>query len=106
MEPAPIFPEVFEPNCHNCIHERDPYFVFGSTIRTLVVGSFIFIVAFAWSEVAKISFQRYGCYKEEIRTECDRSDEFNLSLRYAIIVTIVAIMVSFLVMFYIPGTKW
>ena len=96
--------ETNEPNCHNCIHEHDPYFVLGSAIRTLTVGSLIFIVAFAWSEFAKISFQCYGCGHHEIKE--DRRDEFSAALRYAIIVTLVALIVSFLVMFYIRGTKW
>lgn len=99
------YPGIIEPSCHNCIHERDPYFVFGSTIRTLTVGSLIFIVAFSWSEFAKISFHRYGCF-DELDPLHDRSEEFNLALRYALIVTFAAIIVSFLVMFYIPGTKW
>lgn len=95
---------MITPSCHNCVHERDPYFVLGSAIRTLVVGSFIFIVAFAWSEVAKLCFQRYGCHEDDILF--DNSKNFHLALKYAIIVTFLAIIVSFLVMFYIPGTKW
>ena len=101
-----IYPHIIENNCHNCPHEKDPYFVLGSAVRTLVVGSLIFIVAFAWSEVAKISFQRYGCHKHEINPNNDRSDEFHLSLRYAVIVTITALILSFLVMYYVKGTKW
>ena len=95
---------VNEPNCHNCVHEQDPYFILGSTLRTLTVGSLIFITAFAWSEFAKISFQCYGCNEHEIKE--DRRKEFHASLRYALTVTIIAIVVSFLVMYYIRGTKW
>jgi hypothetical protein len=89
---------------YDSIHERHPYYILGSTIRTLVVGSFIFIVAFAWSEVAKLSFQLYGCHEDDILF--DNSKSFSALIKYAIIVTILAILFSFLVMYYIPGTKW
>ena len=95
-----------EPNCHNCIHEKDPYFVLGSVVRTLTLGITIFLSAFAWSEVARISFHKYGCESGIINPEIDRSSEFNAALRFAIIITAFALLGSFLVMFYIPGTKW
>ena len=95
-----------EPNCHNCIHEKDPYFVLGSVVRTLTLGSFVFLVALSFAEVAKIGFQKYGCHEGEIKPENYRVDEFNAALRFAVIITIIAVIVSFLVMFYIPGTKW
>ena len=104
--PYPHFITNSEPNCHNCIHEKDPYFVFGSVVRTLTLGAFIFLVAISWAEVAKISFQKFGCYHGEIKPENDKSSEFNAALRFALIITFVAIIVSFLVMFYVRGTKW
>lgn len=102
--PCELQKDIAEPHCHNCIHEQDPYFILGSTIRTLTVGSLIFIVAFAWSELAKISFQKFGCHSHEIKE--DRRDEFHAALRYAVMVTLLALLISFFVMFYIRGTKW
>lgn len=85
------------------MNSKDPYFVLGSSIQTLVVGSLIFIVAFAWSEFAQISFQRYGGRCNILQ---DRSEEFHDALRYALFVTILALLIIFLVMYYINGEKW
>lgn len=104
--PYPHFIVKQEAKCHGCVHEKDPYFVFGSVVRTLTIGSLVFLVALSWAEVAKISFQKFGCYDGEIKPENDRVNEFNAALRFAIIITLIAVIVSFLVMFYVPGTKW
>jgi hypothetical protein len=70
------------------------------------VGSLIFIVAFAWSEISKISFERYTCQSNEKELKRDQSERFNRAFKYAITTTLIALIISFLVMFYIPGTKW
>ena len=85
--------------CHDCPHERDPLFIFGTAIRTLVCGSLIFIVAIAWSEAFKVGL-------EICHSKVKRHDEFHKWLKFAITATLVALALSFLVMFFIPGTKW
>ena len=85
--------------CHDCCHERDPIFIFGSTIRTLIVGALIFIVALSWSETFKVGL-------EICHSNVKRHDEFHKWLKFAITATLVAVALSFLVMFFIPGTKW
>ena len=85
--------------CHDCCHERDPVFIFGSVIRTLLVGALIFIVAISWSECFKVGL-------EICHSKVKRHDEFHKWLKFAITATLVAIALSFLVMFFIPGTKW
>ena len=99
------YPHLVKRN-HNYIDEKDPYFVLGSVVRTLTVGSLVFLVALSWSEVARISFQKFGCYNGEIKPENDRTNEFHAAIRFALLITVIAVIVSFLVMFYIPGTKW
>ena len=86
-------------SCHNCVHERDPLFIFGTAIRTLVVGSLIFLVALSWAECFKVGLEI--CHSNVIR-----HDEFHKWLKFAITATLVALALSFLVMFFIPGTKW
>ena len=106
--PVLPYPHPAKPyTCHGCVHEKDPNFILGSVIRTLVVGSLVFITAFAFSELAKITFKWSTHNFDEYDPVCKQiKDEFNLALKYAIIVSLIAVVISFLVMFYIPGTKW
>ena len=85
--------------CHDCPHERDPLFIFGTVIRTLCLGVFIFLVALLWAETFKVGL-------EICHSKVKRHDEFHKWLKFAITATLVAIALSFLVMFFIPGTKW
>ena len=85
--------------CHDCVHERDPIFIFGSVIRTLTLGILIFLVALLWAECFKVGL-------EICHSNVKRHDEFHKWLKFAITATLVAIALSFLVMFFIPGTKW
>ena len=93
--------------CHGCIHEKDPIFVFGSAVRTLTVGSLIFIVALAFSDLFRGCFEKVHCSQLDcpIKNK-ERDEQFHKSLKYAITATVIALILSFLVMFYIPGTKW
>ncbi len=93
--------------CHGCIHESDPIFVFGSAVRTLVCGSLIFIVALSWSNVFSSCCDRFhhGKLDCEIKNR-EREEHFYKSFKYAITATLVALLLCFLVMFFIPGTKW
>lgn len=106
----PVLPYPHPANsspCHGCVHEKDPNFVLGSVIRTLVVGSLVFITAFAFSELAKITFKRTMHNLDKSDPICKKTEEeFDLALKYAVIVSLLAVVISFLVMFYIPGTKW
>ena len=104
--PYPHLVSKQELKCHKCFQEERPHFVLGSVVRTLTIGSLVFLVALSWAEVAKISFQKFGCYDGEIKPENDRTNEFHAAIRFALIITIIAVIVSFLVMFYVRGTKW
>ena len=93
--------------CHGCVHESDPIFVFGSAVRTLTIGIFIFLVALSWNNVftgccEKLHHGKLDC---PIKNR-ERDENFNKSVKYAVTATLIALVVSFLVMFFIPGTKW
>ena len=82
------------PCCNNLNHE--PGYVFGSAIITVIIGALAFIVALAWNSLVQKAFET-----------CEtRSDELEARLSYVFIVTAVAIILAFIVMYYIAGVKW
>lgn len=93
----PAFPHIIHPNgCHDCTNKKNPNYVLGSAILTLIVGSLVFLVALSWNEVAELKFK---CDKHQNR-------DFDAAFQYALILTFSAALVIYLAMYYIPGTKW
>lgn len=79
----------FEQNIH-------PSHIFGSSIITIVIGALAFITAFAWNAYVQQVFKTYTTKK----------DELDARLSYAFLVTAMAVVIGFLVMYYVEGCKW
>ena len=91
------YPHLIPANegCVNC-SKKNPSFTMNSAILTIVIGSLSFLVAFSWNQFVKESFERITNKREELRA----------MFIYAISLTFFAIMVAFVLMFYLNGTKW
>ena len=87
------FPHLIEAKIHQ---RRDANYILGSTFLTLIVGGSVFLVALSWADVAQLSFERKECQEGDVKK----------AAIYALFITLVAIILMFLAMFYIPGTKW
>ena len=81
-------------SCKHLNHE--PGYIFGSAIITIVVGALAFITALAWNSFVQKSFELYESESEELKAK----------LSYAFLVTAIAIVIGFLVMYFIGGDKW
>ena len=77
-------------------HNTHPSYIFGSSIITIIIGALAFITAFAWNAYVQEMFKSYTTKK----------DELDARLSYAFLVTAMAIVIGFLVMYYIDGDKW
>jgi len=82
--------------CPNC-SGNSPKYTFGSAIITIVIGALAFITALAWNDLAKSAFERTGQTETQI---------IESKLSYAYLATAIAIVVGFLLMYYIEGEKW
>ena len=80
-----------------CDHSNsNPAYVFGSAIITIVIGALAFITALAWNTYVQASFKYYS----------NETEEMEAKLSYAFLVTSIAVVLGFLVMYYIDGRKW
>ena len=80
-----------------CNHpNHDPGYIFGSAIITIVIGALAFITALAWNSFVQKSFESFETESEELKAK----------LSYAFLVTAIAIVVGFMVMYFINGDKW
>lgn len=80
----------------NIVQRRDATYILNSSFLTITITSLAFLVALAWNDVAQISFERRKCEKDEIYP----------AVKYALFITLAAILAVFLFMYYINGTKW
>ena len=80
----------------SCEHNTHPSYIFGSAIITIVIGALAFITAFAWNSYVQKTFEVYT----------NKQDELEARLSYAFLVTAMAIVIGFLLMYYIEGDKW
>ena len=85
-----------ENSCNNCTHKKNPNYILGSAFCTIIVGSLVFLTALSWNDVAELKFKHDKCGNRD----------FEAALTFALILTFSAILVIFLTMYYIPGTKW
>lgn len=76
--------------------ETHPSYVFGSSILTIIIGALAFITALAWNNYVEQLFENMASKKEELHAK----------LSYAFIVTAVAIILGFFLMFFVDGRKW
>ena len=77
-------------------NNSDPSYVFGSAIITIVIGALAFITALAWNSYVQSTFKYYSSEIEKLEAK----------LSYAFVVTAVAIVIAFLLMYYVNGDKW
>lgn len=75
---------------------KNPSYIFGSSIITLVIGSLAFITALAWNSYIQQTFHEFT----------NKSEELQAKLSYAVLITAVAIVLGFFVMYFIDGDKW
>lgn len=81
-------------HCNTC-ERKNPDYVLGSTILTLGIGSLAFLVSLAWSSYVN----------KKIDTIVGTENEMRIRLYYAVTLTLVAIVVIFLLLYYLPGQK-
>jgi hypothetical protein len=80
-----------------CEHQiSKPSYVFGSAIITIVIGALAFITALAWNGYVQSTFRHYS----------NETEALEAKLSYAFLVTAMAIVIGFIVMYYIDGNKW
>ena len=79
----------------NYIEQREPSYLFGSAIITLMIGALSFITAFAWNTYIQSTFKfcTNGC------------DALQTKLSYAILVSAISIISIFLVVYFIDGKR-
>ena len=76
---------------------QNPYYILSSVILIIFLTAFGFMVAFAWNETVKATFERMVCKRDEVRAH----------FLYALVITFFAILFAFLLMFYLSGTtRW
>jgi Na+/alanine symporter len=80
-----------------CDHENaKPAYVFGSAIITISIGALAFITALAWNTYVQGTFKYYS----------NEAEELEAKLSYAFLVTAIAIVLGFFIMYFVKGDKW
>jgi len=82
--------------CANCTNRKDPQYVMNSTILTVSVLALGFLVSFALNQALKETFEQMF----------PKSDELSAKWNYAVIVSFFVILIIFLLMYHLDGTKW
>ncbi len=80
-----------------CAHKSsNPSYVFGSAIITIIIGALSFITALGWNSYIQTTFESFTNEAEELKAK----------LSYAVLVTALAIVLGFILMYYVYGEKW
>ena len=80
-----------------CNHKNtEPSYVFGSAIITITIGALAFITALAWNSYVQETFKHYS----------DTTEELEAKLSYAFLVTALAVVLGFFIMYFVDGDKW
>ncbi len=74
----------------------NPAYIFGSSIITIIIGALTFITALAWNTYVQATFKYFS----------NETEELHAKLSYAVFVTSMAIVIGFIIMYYIDGNKW
>ena len=82
--------------CSKCRNRKNPQYVFNSTVLTIALTALGFLVAFAINQAVKESFEQMTCKKDELQAKWN----------YAVLATFAAIIIGFLLMYNLNGTKW
>lgn len=79
---------------HDHATKRAHYF-FGSAFATIVIGVLVFLTALSWNSAIQETIETYS-----------PADELKAKFSYAYLISSIAIVVSFLFMYYIDCEKW
>ena len=94
-------PEYIHPSHHGSMDfspkDETAQYTFGSALLTIIIGALAFITALAWNDLARFAFEKMMK---------DDNQEIQSRLNYAILATSIAIIIGFLLMYYIEGKKW
>ena len=80
--------------CTKCTR-KNPNYVLGSTILTLGIAGLVFLVSLSWSQYIN----------KKLDLIVNEETEVQVRLYYAIVLTLAAIVVIFLLLYYLPGEK-
>ena len=90
------YPYVIEPmKCDSCAGNEFGY-IFSSAFVTIIIGVFIFAIALSWNSVAQELFEQA---KDEDQLVASK-------LNYAFLITVIGLLVSAFVMYFVNGEKW
>ena len=82
--------------CINCTNRKDPQYVMNSTILTVSILALGFLVSFALNQALKETFEQMF----------PKSDELSAKWSYAFCCVSAVIIIIFLLMYNLNGTKW
>lgn len=82
--------------CANCTNRKDPQYVMNSTILTVSILALGFLVSFALNQALKETFEQMF----------PKSDELSAKWAYAFCCSAGVIILVFLLMYNLNGTKW
>ena len=82
--------------CVNCTNRKDPQYVMNSTILTVSILALGFLVSFALNQALKETFEQMF----------PKSDELGARWSYVFVVSCSVILIIFLMMWNLNGTKW
>ena len=82
--------------CANCTNRKDPQYVMNSTILTVSVLALGFLVSFSLNQALKETFEQMF----------PKSDELSAKWSYVFVVSCSVILIVFLLMYNLNGTKW
>ena len=86
------FPPLIEAKIHQ---RKDPNYIMGTAILTIVIGSMVFLTALSINDVAQLYFERKPCQDGEVKK----------AAKYALVVVLTAILLIYFSLSWIPGTK-
>jgi len=82
--------------CINCTNRQNPQFCFNSTILTISIIAISFVVSFALNQALKETFEQMF----------PKSDQLGAKWSYAYVISFSAIIIIFLLMYNLNGSKW
>jgi len=90
-----IYPYLYRES-NKCLG-TNPKFIFGSALITIIIGALAFITALAWNDYARFAFKQFVNDDDQLA---------GAKLNYAFLATSIAIVLGFLIMYYVEGEKW
>ena len=90
----PFLPHNHE--CVNCTNRKDPQYVMSSTILTISLIAVAFVISFALNQALKETFEKMF----------PKAEEVGVKWNYFFVALAGGIIVIFLLMYNLNGTKW